>query len=159
MTGSGRILVVEDDDMLRETLRDVFEDEGHEVRTAVHGADAFETLAVWEPTVIVLDLMMPVMDGVEFRERQHRDGIAQGAKILILSAARHLDQAAKHVAADAYLAKPFHLKEVLRVVDEFCQTRIRGAANAEVRRVEPLTRQPASPDAGDGEPMGRVSDL
>jgi DNA-binding response OmpR family regulator len=159
VTNYGRILVIEDDDMLRETLRDVFEDEGHEVRTAVHGADAFETLAVWEPTIIVLDLMMPVMDGLEFRERQDREGIAQGAKILILSAARHLDQAAKHVSADAYLAKPFHLKEVLGVVDELARSGIGSPANAEVRRGEPRTSQPGSHDAGDGAPTGRSRDL
>lgn len=120
MTEPGRILVVEDDESLREALLEVLADEGHEVRTAAHGAEALETLATpdsWEPELLVLDLMMPIMDAFEFREHQRQRAIAPGARLLVLSAARDLDGAAERLGADAYLAKPFGLDEMLTTVD------------------------------------------
>lgn len=114
---TGRILVVEDDDLLRETLEEVLADEGHDVRTASHGREALELLAEWHPELIVLDLMMPVMDGFAFRDAQVRNGIARDTRVLVLSAARDLDAAAGRVAADAFLAKPFRLEEVLAAVE------------------------------------------
>jgi CheY-like chemotaxis protein len=117
MTAPGRILVVEDDESLREALLEVLGDEGHEVRVAEHGADALETLDGWEPEVLVLDLMMPVMDAFEFREHQRRRAAALDARVLVLSAARDLGGAAERLDADAYLAKPFRLDEMLSTVD------------------------------------------
>lgn len=120
MTDPGRILVVEDDESLREALREALGDEGHEVRAAAHGAAALETLAMldgWEPELLVLDLMMPVMDAFEFREHQRQRDVAPRARVLVLSAARDLGGAAERLAADAYLAKPFGLDEMLTTVD------------------------------------------
>jgi CheY-like chemotaxis protein len=129
MTAPGRILVVEDDESLREALLEVLGDEGHEVRVAEHGADALETLDGWEPEVLVLDLMMPVMDAFEFREHQRRRAAALGARVLVLSAARDLGGAAERLDADAYLAKPFRLDEMLTTVDRLLDDRrAEGAA-------------------------------
>jgi two-component system response regulator MprA len=129
MTAPGRILVVEDDESLREALLEVLGDEGHEVRVAEHGADALETLDGWEPEVLVLDLMMPVMDAFEFREHQRRRAAALGARVLVLSAARDLGGAAERLDADAYLAKPFRLDEMLTTVERLLDDhRAEGAA-------------------------------
>ena len=129
MTAPGRILVVEDDESLREALLEVLGDEGHEVRVAEHGADALETLDGWEPEVLVLDLMMPVMDAFECREQQRRRAAALGARVLGLSAARDLGGAAERLDADAYLAKPFRLDEMLTTVDRLLDDhRAEGAA-------------------------------
>lgn len=129
MTEPGRILVVEDDESLREALLEVLGDEGHEVRVAEHGADALETLDGWEPEVLVLDLMMPVMDAFEFREHQRRRAAALEARVLVLSAARDLGGAAERLNADAYLAKPFRLDEMLTTVDRLLDDhRAEGAA-------------------------------
>lgn len=116
MTGGGRVLVVEDDQLLREALEEILVDEGIEVRTAANGAEALAYLDTWEPDLIVLDLMMPVMDGFAFREAHRERGIAPRSRLLVLSAARDLDGAAAQVDADAYLPKPFRLGEVLAVV-------------------------------------------
>ena len=114
---SARILVVEDDDALRETLTEVMADEGHEVRAAVHGADALQALASWTPDVIVLDLMMPVMDAYEFRAHQRQTPGGPNARILVLSAARDVPDAAARLEADAWLTKPFALADVIAAVD------------------------------------------
>lgn len=129
MTEPGRILVVEDDEMLREALLEVLDDEGHDVRVAGHGAEALQALESsgdWVPELLVLDLMMPVMDAFEFREHQRRRAVAAAARVLVLSAARDLDGAAERLAADAYLAKPFRLDEMLEVVNRLLDDRRAG---------------------------------
>lgn len=128
MTAPGRILVVEDDESLREALLEVLGDEGHEVRAAEHGAEALETLDGWEPELLVLDLMMPVMDAFEFRDRQRQQEAALSARVLVLSAARDVGGAAERLDADAYLAKPFRLDEMLSTVDRLLDDHRAGAA-------------------------------
>jgi DNA-binding response OmpR family regulator len=116
VTRPGRILVVEDDELLREALAEVLVDDGHEVRTAANGADALSELEGWDAQLIVLDLMMPVMDGFAFRDEQLRRGLRADAPVLVLSAVRDLDAAADRLYAAARVAKPFRLEEVLASV-------------------------------------------
>jgi DNA-binding response OmpR family regulator len=116
VTAPGRILVVEDDDLLREALAEVLVDDGHDVRTAANGADALAELEGWEPQLIVLDLMMPIMDGFAFRAEQLRRGLRVEVPVLVLSAVRDLDAAATRIDAAACLSKPFRLEEVLASV-------------------------------------------
>ena len=115
--GTKRILIVEDDVTLRETLTEVFLDEGHEVRAAAHGSEALDQLDGWEPHLIVLDLMMPTMDAFAFRARQRELGLASGARTVVLSAARDLGSAVELLGADDWIAKPFLLAEMVDVVD------------------------------------------
>ena len=112
----GRVLIVEDDDNLRQTLAEVLADEGHEVRVAPDGEVALGEIAEWDPELIVLDLMMPRMDGYAFRRLQRDLPGAPDTKILILSAARDVRDAATELEADAWLAKPFGVHEVLSSV-------------------------------------------
>ena len=116
MNEAGRILLVEDDQMLRDALGEVLVDEGYDVRLAAHGAQALDELDAVVPDVIVLDLMMPVMDAYAFRAQQRERGIAPYARVLVLSAARQLDDAADRIGADTYLPKPFDLDEVLGAI-------------------------------------------
>lgn len=131
MTAARRILVVEDDDTLRETLAEVVADEGYEVRTASDGQAALRALESWTPDLILLDVMMPRMDGFAFRERQRHLPRAAEIKVFVLSAARDVEEAARRLTADAWLAKPFALADVLgtirRLVEEAPATR-RGAS-------------------------------
>jgi CheY-like chemotaxis protein len=122
-----RILLVEDDVTLRETLAEVLVDEGHEVRAAAHGRDALDQLDGWEPDLIVLDIMMPTMDAFRFRERQRALGIAASAKTLVLSATRDLEAAAARLDADAWIGKPFVLAEVVGAVDRLLAESSAGA--------------------------------
>ena len=116
-----RILVVEDDTTLRETLSEVLVDEGHEVRSAAHGHEALEHLGEWEPHLILLDVMMPTMDAYAFRTRQRQLGFAADAQTVVISAAHDLVAAAERLEADGWIAKPFRLDEVVDVVDRLIE--------------------------------------
>ena len=118
---NARVLVVEDDTTLRETLTEVLVDEGHEVRSAAHGHEALEHLDGWEPHVILLDVMMPIMDAFAFRVRQRQLGVAADAQTVVISAARDLESAAERLEADGWIAKPFGLDEVVNVVDRLLE--------------------------------------
>jgi len=101
-----RLLVVEDDETILASLSDLLREEGATLVTAANGRDALATLRATEPPpdLILLDLMMPVMDGWEFRVAQRADRALAGIPIIALSA----DSSAKAraIAADAYLRKP-----------------------------------------------------
>jgi len=120
---AARVLVVEDDAILRETLAEVMTDGGHDVRSAADGQAALDAMDHWEPDVILLDLMMPRMDADEFRRRQRADALASEARVLVISAARDVASAAERIEADAWLAKPFRLMEVIESVHRLVHDR------------------------------------
>jgi len=111
-----RILVVEDDELLRETLAEVLADVGLEVRVAANGHEALQRLDGWSADLIILDLMMPLMDAYEFRERQLRQDRDSGPRVLLLSASPDVGAAAERLEATAWLAKPFNLGVMLDTV-------------------------------------------
>ena len=124
------LLVVEDEANIRELVAAWLRDEGFTVTTAANGAEAMEHLRVVRPDAIVLDLMMPIMDGWAFAEACHRLALPVRIPILVVSAAYGLPQAAERLrpfGVRACLAKPFDL-DVL---------------TATVRRL--VERQPTSP--------------
>ena len=123
MTGGARILVVEDDETLRETLGEVIAEDGYDVRMASDGQQALAEMARWDPDIVVLDLMMPNMNAFELRRAQRRNGAAAGAQVLVLSAVPDLESAAVDLGADAWLAKPFRLDELVAVLDDLVDRR------------------------------------
>jgi CheY-like chemotaxis protein len=118
------VLVVEDDADVRETLRQVVEDEGFSVAEAENGRAALEWLRTAEPPcVILLDLMMPIMDGWQFLTQIEQDGSLPQAPIVIVSATpqdRIEQTAAAHPRVAGYLQKPLRLEDVLGAVGKYC---------------------------------------
>lgn len=115
------VLIVEDDPDTREMLGKFLELEGFQVETAANGQQALDKLETGvKACVIVLDLMMPVMDGWQFRRRQAEDARIAKIPTIIVSAAGR-DRMAQ-VTADAYLAKPIDMDELLTRVAEFCRS-------------------------------------
>ena len=111
------ILVVEDDPAIRRLATDLLEDEGYEVRTAATGAEGLKVLEAMRPLLpdlIVLDLMMPVMDGPTFHSKLPSD--ARRVPMLVLSGSRGAKATAARLGADI-LAKPFDLDELVARVD------------------------------------------
>ena len=106
-----RVLVVDDDPDIRELLFTALEDEGFEVVPAANGQEALAVIRTFRPDVIVLDLMMPVMDGWQFAaELRARD---EEIPLVLLSAARDLKAHQKALAAADVIEKPFDLSDLL----------------------------------------------
>lgn len=112
------ILVVEDDEDLGENVRLLLEDEGYRVDVAPNGRAALEALAHADPlpSVILLDLMMPVMNGFEFREAQLADPRIAAVPVVLMTADSHVPEKSARIGAAGALGKPFDINELIRVV-------------------------------------------
>jgi CheY-like chemotaxis protein len=115
------VFVVEDDVDTRDMLKKFLELEGFRVEMAANGQQALERLhSGIHPCVIVLDLMMPVMDGWQFRQQQARDEQLADIPVIVVSAAGR--NRISDIAADAYLTKPVDLDQLLDRVHQYCES-------------------------------------
>ena len=114
---TGRVLVVDDDALIRDTLATALSDEGYSVRVASDGQAALDTLDEWLPDLIVLDLMMPVMDGHAFRVAQRGLETAANIPVIVLSAAHNIQARASSLGAAAVFPKPFDLGTLLDAIE------------------------------------------
>jgi CheY-like chemotaxis protein len=123
--GATKILIVDDDEAIVELVRDILEDEGYCVTTASNGADALAKLRSdpERPSLILLDMRMPLVDGRDFRAEQTRDPELGAIPVVVLSADTKVAVEAPWVQASGYLRKPVRLQELLDVVDEHCGRR------------------------------------
>jgi DNA-binding response OmpR family regulator len=115
--------VVEDESAVRHTLRDALEMEGYECRVAGDGRDALSVLSKWPADIIVLDLIMPVMDGSSFRREQRANATICEIPIVIISAERPNASRAADLGAAAIFPKPFELDNLLEALDDIVATR------------------------------------
>jgi len=116
------ILLVEDDPDVRDAVAESLEDHGYRVLLAQHGEDALQQLrqSPIRPSLILLDLMMPVMDGWQFRDEQKKDAAIADIPVVALTAHGN---SRKFDAAD-HLRKPITLDVLLGVVDRFCPPKV-----------------------------------
>jgi CheY-like chemotaxis protein len=112
------VLVVEDHADLREMLAVLLESEGFQVQTARNGAEALTSLERSRPSVILLDLMMPVMTGDEFRERQLADPRYRDVPVICMTAAHDGRERADRIHANQYFQKPVDFERLLGAVRE-----------------------------------------
>lgn len=115
------ILVVDDDPDIVDMLREALEGAGHRVVTAADGLEALERLRTVEPSLILLDMRMPRMDGWEFARAARERG--NTAPVVVITAAGDARAWAKEISAESYIAKPFTISQLLGVVDRFGQQR------------------------------------
>ncbi|HZS38427.1 MAG TPA: response regulator [Polyangia bacterium] len=109
------VLVVEDEEESRETLRELLELEGYEVQTAVNGSEALAKLSHLEPCIILLDLFMPVMDGWQLLDRLRSDGRLANIKVVVTTSA------AENTPSDVpVFVKPLDLDHLMRTIDAVC---------------------------------------
>ena len=111
--------MVEDEEPIRTVVAEVLADEGYEVLTAPDGAAALDLVRAAEPDGVLLDLMMPVLDGWGFLQACRQEALCAGTPVLVMSAYRKLAEAAPtELRVDRFLAKPFELDALLQAVEE-----------------------------------------
>jgi len=106
-----RVLVVEDDASLRDTLRMVLEDEGFDVSTADNGRSALQCMRDSLPDIVLLDLTMPEMNGWQFRLEQRAD--ARLADVPIVAFSADVSAQARTIDAQLFLAKPVNVSRLV----------------------------------------------
>ena len=115
------VLVVEDDADIREAVQLILEDEGFDVVTACNGAEAEAELAhMEEPCLVLLDLMMPVMNGWEFRQEQLQDQTLAAIPTVIVTAHNRPDESARELGAASCIRKPVRPEQLLSTVGKYC---------------------------------------
>jgi CheY-like chemotaxis protein len=119
----GDVMVVEDDYAIRETLRELLEEEGYRVTQAANGAEALARLRDTDgpPSLILLDLMMPVMDGWEFRHAIADDPRLSEIPVIVISADHSLDTKVSSLHVQGWLAKPFELDQLLATIGRYTE--------------------------------------
>lgn len=116
------ILIVEDDKEIRETITEVLEIEGYKVYAAGNGQEGIDILRNCEtpPGLIILDLMMPVMDGYGFRDMQNRDEMMAAVPTVLLSADSNLVDKARQLGVKNFIKKPVEIAELTSMANRFC---------------------------------------
>jgi CheY-like chemotaxis protein len=115
-----RILLVEDEFGIAEALNDILRDEGYEVRWSLNGRDALLRAREVKPDLILLDLMMPILDGCGMLHELRADSNLRDIPVIMMSAISKpgLD---KNCDYDAFLQKPFKLEQLLTLVQSLAQ--------------------------------------
>jgi DNA-binding response OmpR family regulator len=110
-----RILIVEDEPNILLSLEFLLEGAGYEVASARDGTEALETAASWHPDLVVLDIMLPLVNGFEVCRQLRASRELDGVKILILTARGREREVEKGLAlgANAYLTKPFATRDLI----------------------------------------------
>ena len=127
MSTKGRILIVDDEEDIRETLADRLEAEGFEVMQAVNGVEGMEGIRNSDPDIVLLDLQMPEMDGMQVLENIARERLE--TTVVVITAYGTIERAVEAMKAGAFdfIPKPFepdHLRVVVAKAME--RERLRG---------------------------------
>lgn len=117
MSKPRRLLIVEDDESIRDMMEMVLCSEGYDVVSVTNGALALDTLAREQPDLILLDMRMPDMDGWEFAQR-YADLPRPKPPVIVVTAAHDASRRAAEINAQGYLAKPFSIDDLLRIISE-----------------------------------------
>lgn len=111
------ILIIEDEEDIRECLREFLETEGYQITTALNGADAFQVAEkTTKPDLILLDLMMPIMSGDEFIVQQKKRNFLLDVPVILVSADNQTSKMAKSLGVADHLKKPMDLEDLTAVI-------------------------------------------
>ncbi len=114
---SGRVLVIDDDPSILDTVSSILSGEGYQVMSAPSGEEALVLSRSWHPTLILLDMRMPVMDGWAVARALREAG--SRVPIVVMTAAENASRWADEIGAAGHLAKPFALDELIGTVERY----------------------------------------
>ena len=115
-----RVLIVEDDELAREALAAFLQAEGYPVLEAANGLEALDRLQRDAVGAILLDLMMPVMDGWQFRAAQLRDAMLASIPVMVITADASAQARASSLGVQEYMTKPIQFARLLDFVGRHC---------------------------------------
>lgn len=120
MISEKKILLVEDDEFVRESISDLLMISGYNIDTAVNGREGFEKISKQKPALVICDVMMPVMDGFQLLEKIKESGFADKIYFMFLSAkSRESDmEHGLEMGADNYMIKPFRNSDLVDKVEK-----------------------------------------
>ena len=131
------VLVVDDDAEIRQALAELLEDEEYEVLLAANGKEALDLVANGpRPDVILLDVMMPVMDGWHFLSARLKHPELVEVPIIIISAGQEAEREARKVGVFEVAKKPLHVDDLIQRIED-CRRRSKNAARHEERLAPP----------------------
>jgi CheY-like chemotaxis protein len=130
-----RVLVVDDEPTIRDLIAEALREADFEVEIASNGVEALSLMNRWVPDVVVLDLMMPRLDGSGFTQLMQLNPRFASVPVLLVTAAYGAQQAAEQVGARAWLSKPFELDHLVAEV-----TRLAGSSLLH----QPISDEPVS---------------
>lgn len=110
------ILVVDDEQNIRDMLAEILTEEGYSVESARDGEEALHAVKRHSPSLVLLDLNMPILDGFGFVKSLAERGI--GMPIILMSAATHLRKHAADLGVVAFIGKPFEILDLLKTVEQ-----------------------------------------
>ncbi|CAM3763543.1 response regulator [Flavobacterium chungbukense] len=115
---TNKILLVDDEPNVRETIKELLVFKNYDVRTAANGQEALELLEYWIPDLILCDMVMPVMNGSELHESIKNNKSLSPIPFIFLSAKNEIDLIQKCLldGADGFLTKPFKINELTLIV-------------------------------------------
>jgi CheY-like chemotaxis protein len=126
MTPAERILVIDDDEDIRTVLQEVLAAAGYQVEVARDGAEALAKLPGAAPPLILLDMMMPNMDGETFLKTLRGTPHMQDALVVVVSGSAGVRQRASTLDVAGCLEKPFELDALMGVVSRLARKPLRG---------------------------------
>ncbi len=131
------VLVVDDDAEIRQAIAELLEDEEYGVLLAANGKEALDLVTKGlRPDVILLDVMMPVMDGWHFLSARLKHPDLVEVPIIIISAGQEAEREARNVGVFEVAKKPLHVDDLIRRIEE-CRRRTKGAARYDERSAPP----------------------
>jgi CheY-like chemotaxis protein len=117
------VLVVDDDPGVLEVLVELLGSEGMEVRTAANGLDGLREMRLEpNPSAVLLDLHMPVMDGYQFRAEQLRDPALRAIPVILYSGHHDVGEAAARMGIEGYFQKPIDIRRILGLLGRYQAT-------------------------------------
>ncbi len=122
MNRTPSILIIDDDDDIRNAMVELLSEEGYRVLFARNGLEALALLRNGEfaPGLILLDMMMPVMDGTQFRSEQLKDPTLAAIPVVLVTADARPFEKLKELGAQGCLRKPIELEDLFKIARTFC---------------------------------------